>query len=416
MAESVSPSAAKPAYRDLNILRWLFAYTASVVGDSAFLLALGWATSEVAGPSEVGLVVAVGAVPRAILMLGGGVVADRLGPRLVVISSDAVRCLVALVAVAFLLAAPLSLWMLIGVALVFGIVDALFMPAVGALPPLITRRDQLVRVQGMRALAVRLGNTAGAPLAGMMMAFGGPIAAFTTVAGLFALSLLLLVFVRITPPAPSVEATDSPVEPGMWRDLLDGLRYVHRRPVIRTIVITVTLVELGSVAPLNIGFLLLANERGWGASGAGWIIGAAGVGAGASALLLTILGMIPKAGPVYIASLILGSVAVGFFALVPNLPTAVFLGGATGLMLGLNGGLAFAFIQADTNPAFLGRVMSLLSLASVGVGPLTYPVFGTAVAAAGMGSAFIAFAVIALLGAAFCLMTPTVRQIELCSK
>ncbi|WP_399882075.1 MFS transporter [Streptomyces sp. BBFR51] len=414
MTKLVLPGNAKPAYRDPNVLRWLSAYAASVIGDTAFVLALGWTTSEIAGPSEVGLVIAVGAVPRAILMLGGGVVADRFGPRLVVISSDAVRCLAALATVVFLLAAPTSLGLLIGVALAFGIVDALFMPAVGALPPMITRRDQLVRVQGMRALAVRLGNTVGSPLAGMMMAVGGPVAAFATVAGLFALSLPLLISVKLIPPASSasfVETAEEAAKPDMWRELRDGLRYAYRRPVIRTIVITLALVELGSIAPLNIGFLLLAKEHGWGASGAGWIISAAAVGAGASALLLTILGKIPKAGLSYIASLILGSATIGFFAFVPSLPAAVLLGGATGLTLGLNGGLAFAFIQAETDPAYLGRIMSLLSLASFGMGPLTYPVFGAAVAAVGLGPVFIAFAVITLLGAAFCLLTPTIRQI-----
>ena len=59
------------------MLRWLVAYAASAVGDNVYFLALGWAAQQVAAPAQVGLVMAAGAVPRAVLMLGGGVLADR---------------------------------------------------------------------------------------------------------------------------------------------------------------------------------------------------------------------------------------------------------------------------------------------------------------------------------------------------
>jgi len=108
------------AYRDGNVLRWLGAYTASILGDSLYFLALAWAAAQVGRPAEVGVVLAVGAVPRAVLMLAGGVVADRLGPRRVVIASDTIRATVVLaVAVALFLSSP-GVWLLIVLALVFG--------------------------------------------------------------------------------------------------------------------------------------------------------------------------------------------------------------------------------------------------------------------------------------------------------
>ncbi|MGW2105575.1 MFS transporter, partial [Streptomyces sp. NPDC001948] len=133
----------RPAHRDGNVLRWLGAYTASMIGDSVYYMALSWAAARSGSPSQTGLVLAVGSIPRAALMLGGGVLADRIGPRRVVIGSDAARCLVVLgLAGALLLTSP-ALWMLIAVALVFGVVDALFLPAVGALPPRITAAGEL---------------------------------------------------------------------------------------------------------------------------------------------------------------------------------------------------------------------------------------------------------------------------------
>lgn len=164
-----------PAHRDGNVLRWLTAYTASLVGDGVYFVALGWTAQRTAGPTEVGLVMAAGAVPRAVLMLGGGVVADRFDPRRVILGSDAVRCLVLLTIAAAVAMTTPALWLLVAVALVFGAVDALFVPAVGALPPRITSPDQLARVTGMRTLSMRLGQIAGPPVGGLAMGLGSPV-------------------------------------------------------------------------------------------------------------------------------------------------------------------------------------------------------------------------------------------------
>ena len=85
------PAPGTSAHRDANVLRWLTAYTASLLGDSVYFVALAFAAAKSVPPAQVGLVMAAGAVPRAALMLGGGVIADRFGPRRVVIGSDALR-------------------------------------------------------------------------------------------------------------------------------------------------------------------------------------------------------------------------------------------------------------------------------------------------------------------------------------
>ncbi|MFD6812131.1 MFS transporter, partial [Streptomyces anthocyanicus] len=98
---------ARPAHRSPQVLRWLGAYTASTLGDSVFYLALSWAAVSGGTPAQAGLVMAVAAVPRALLMFFGGVIADRLGPRRVVLDSDTVRCLVTLgLAATLFLASP----------------------------------------------------------------------------------------------------------------------------------------------------------------------------------------------------------------------------------------------------------------------------------------------------------------------
>ncbi|MFE1546941.1 MFS transporter [Streptomyces sp. NPDC058718] len=412
--------ASRPAYKDGTVLRWLAAYTLSILGDSIYFMALGWAANRIAGPAEVGMIVASGAVPRALLMLGGGVVADRFGPRRVVIGSDAVRFAVIAAAAVTLAFTPGHVWLLVTVALVFGAVDALFMPAVGALPPRITTPDQLVRIQGMRALAVRGGSMMGPPLAGLAMGLGGPEAAFGLAGVLFGVSLLLLLAVRLRPLEEDAgsgtdDSTADSVSPknSARHDLTEGLGFIRRHKLIGPLVLAAALSELGFAGPLNIGFVFLTSERDWGAGGMGWIVAGFGGGAAVSALALAVLGRLPKSGYVLIATTLVTSACIALFPAVPNLGSTVALAALAGLAGGIAGGLAQALIQTATDPAYLGRVTAVTSLTALGLAPLTFPAFGALVSYGGVGTAFLAGGVLSALGMIVCLASPTVRKAEL---
>jgi MFS family permease len=403
--------ATTPAHRDGNVLRWLTAYTVSLVGDSVYFVALAWSAQKAAGPTEVGLVMASGALPRALLMLGGGVVADRFDPRRVILGSDALRCLVILaVAAGIALTAP-ALWILVAVALVFGAVDALFVPAVGALPPRITTPDQLARVTGMRSLSMRLSQIAGPPIGGLAMGIGGPAAAFTIAGLLIALSLPLLLTVRIR----SLGARDAErPEPGTARqDLLDGLRYIRRHRLIGPLVAVGAICELGLIGTLNVGMVLLNAERGWGPSGYGWIVSSFSAGAAASAALLAIAGWLPRAGLMLSGTLLITCAGAATIALVPTLWLAVVLAAVIGLNVGVVGSLDNALIQTAADPAYLGRVTSVVMLTMVGLAPLSYPLVGAAIGAWGAAPVFLGCGIFASLGVVIALTSDAVRHAEL---
>ncbi|MFF4803440.1 MFS transporter [Streptomyces sp. NPDC001351] len=403
--------ATTPGHRDGNVLRWLTAYTASLVGDSVYFVALGWSAQKAAGPTEVGLVMAAGALPRAILMLGGGVVADRLDPRRVILGSDTLRCLLILAAAAGIALTAPALWILVTVALVFGAVDALFVPAVGALPPRITSPDQLARVTGMRSLSMRLSQIAGPPIGGLAMGLGGPAAAFTVAGALFALSLPLLLTVRIR-PLGSHDA-ERPGPGTVRRDLLDGLQYIRRHQLIGPLVAAGAIYELGLTGTLNVGMVLLNAERGWGPSGYGWIVSSFSAGAAASAALLAIAGWLPRAGLMMTGTLLVGCAGAAAIALVPTLWLAAVLAAVIGLCAGIFGSLDNTLIQTAADPAYLGRVTSVVMLTMVGLAPLSYPLVGAAIGAWGAAPVFVGCGAFASLGVAIALASSAVRRAEL---
>ncbi|MFJ2885741.1 MFS transporter [Streptomyces sp. NPDC087305] len=448
----------KPAHRDPNVLRWLAAYTSSMVGDSVYYIALSWAAVQQGSPAQAGAVMAVSAVPRALLMLGGGVIADRFGPRRVVIGSDLVRCAAGLSVAALLFLTSPGLWPLALLAVVFGTVDAVFMPAVGALPARVTTRDQLARVQGMRGLAIRFASVVGGPLGGLAVAFGGAAAAFGLAGLLIAVSVPLLISVRMREPAvddkaeagggsadagdasdagegaggrgaaPDAAALGAPDSEARGAtapdkapartttplgDLQAGLRYIRAHRVLAPLMLAIALGDLGFVGPLNVGLTLLADERGWGASGMGWVLSGFGVGAGAAALLLTVRGRLPHAGRVAGWAILAGSVAIGALAFVPGVLAAVGVALLVGLLAGLSGALCGALLQTQADPAYLGRVTAVSSLVSLGFAPLSMPLSAAAIGAWGTGPVFVGSAAVCGLGGVVALCVRDLWRAEL---
>ncbi|MFJ2235596.1 MFS transporter [Streptomyces sp. NPDC087859] len=407
-APDVTP---RPAHRDGNVLRWLAAYTSSMVGDSVYYIALSWAAVQAGSPSQAGLVMSASALPRAVLMLGGGVIADRLGPRRVVIGSDVVRCAAVLAVAALLFLTGPGLWPLAVLALVFGAVDAVFVPAVGALPARVTSRDQLARVQGMRGLGIRFASVVGGPLGGLGVAVGGPAAAFGLAGLLIAVSVPLLVSVRIR-EMPADDGTPG-ARGTAWSDLTAGLRYIRGHRVLAPLMLAIALGDLGFVGPLNVGLTLLADERGWGAAGMGWILAGFGVGAGAAALLLTVRGRLPHAGRVAAGTIIAGSVAIGALARAPGIAVAVGTTLLVGLLAGLSGAMCGALLQTQADPAYLGRVTAVASLMSLGFAPLSMPLSAAAIGTWGTGPVFAVSAAVCGLGGVVALCARDLRRAEL---
>jgi len=401
----------RPAHRDPNVLRWLGAYAASMAADGVYYIALSWAAVQAGSPAQAGVVMSVSALPRAVLMLGGGVIADRFGPRRVVIGSDAVRCAAVLAVAALLFLTGLGLWPLAALALVFGTVDAVFVPAVGALPARITGKAQLARVQGMRGLAYRCNVIIGAPAGGLAVAFGGAATAFGVAGLLIAVSVPLLISLRVRELPPADAAADTTTT--AWRDLVAGLHYIRRHDVLAPLMLAITLGDLGFAGPLNVGLTLLADERGWGASGMGWVLAGFGVGAGSASMTLAVRGRLPRGGWIAGWSIIAGSIAIAALAYVPSVLAAVGVALLIGLLAGLSGALCGALLQTHSDPAYLGRVTAVSSLAGLGLAPLTMPLSAAAIGAWGTGPVFVVSAVVCGLGGVIALSVRDLRRAEL---
>src|SRR5690348_11105176 len=148
----------------------------SGLGDGIFYIALAWQVLLMThSGTAMGIVLIASTLPRLVFMLFGGVAADRLPRRLILLWSDSGRGVVVLLISALGFAGLLQFWHLVVEALIFGIVDGFFMPAILALTPNLVEKDDLPSANALVSVSQTLTQLIGPILGAGLIALIGPI-------------------------------------------------------------------------------------------------------------------------------------------------------------------------------------------------------------------------------------------------
>ena len=182
--------------------------TVSALGDGAFSIAIAWQVLVLTeSATTMGEVLIAQSVPRLVFLLVGGVVADRLPRRLVLLWSDGGRALAVLLIAGLGWLHLLQLWHLIGLALLFGLADAFFIPAYQSLPPQLVEAEDLASANSLVGLSRQVSTLAGPAFGASFVALAGPALAFAFDGLTFVVSALCLVAMRV-PAAPAPAARE----------------------------------------------------------------------------------------------------------------------------------------------------------------------------------------------------------------
>ena len=391
------------AVRDFRLL-WV-GEAVSTIGDQFALIALPWLALVLTGsPLALGGAMAVMAIPRALLMLVGGVSVDRFSPRRVMLGSNAVR----LVAVGALGSVVLfgrpELWMLYAFALVFGIADAFFFPAQTAIVPELVSDDQLPRANGIVQGTAQVSVLVGPVAAGVVIAALGGSATSASAAGIgvallvdaatFAVSLASLLFIK--PRAHVAQAHDSFLE-----SIREAGRFVWSSRGMRAMVFVSLAANFLIVGPFEVGMPFIAYSRlPEGAAAFGIVTAAFGAGSLVGLLLGSVLpGPSPaRFGAVVVLPMAVAGLSLAGLSAASSTILAAGLTGIAGIALGYTNLLSITWIQRRIPQALMGRVMSLLITGSVGLIPVSMFLSGFAVQlnvdatllAAGLGMTLVA--------------------------
>ncbi|WP_307816848.1 MFS transporter [Micromonospora fiedleri] len=344
---------------------WLGGTTLSLIGVQAMAFAMAWVAAGEGGGFAALVLTAVN-LPRALLLLVGGAVADRLGAWTVMVVSDAAMVVVtvALAAAVWSAADP---WLpLLLAALAIGVVDAFYLPSTGSMPRRLVPPAGLARAMSARQLAGQLALFVGPAAGSLLLAALGLAAVALANASSFALMLAVLVVLRAAMDgrrsgSPELPTGQPPSQP-LWRAAVDGLRIAASHAVLRPALLLVGMAA-GFLLPVSSLLVpLLGRERTWSSPATGAVVAALALGTATVAILVLVRGALPDPGRASGAALLVAAGGVVTLAAAGSLPVSV----AAGMVIGVgSGGFAthigplILTVAPDTH---VSRVQSVLVL------------------------------------------------------
>jgi Transmembrane secretion effector len=416
--------------RDRDFARFFAGYATSLLGTSMSALAVSFAVLDNGGTaSELGLVLAAGIVPQVLFMLGGGVIADRLGRRPVMLGADAARCgAQAALAVAVLAGRP-ALWVFILLAVARGAGDAVFTPALTGLTAELAPRDDLVNANALLT-AARSGAAVGGPaLAGILVALAGPGTVIALDAASYAVSVLALASLRL--PAAARPAAARPAvtraggaQPGSARlaprtlvarsyldDLREGWAEFRGRAWLVITTVQFTLFNLLTWGPFLLLGPVLCRDYLGGAGAWGAVMACYGGGSVLGALLA--LGRAPRR-PMIAATVATFGYGLPCALLALRAPVALVAAGSllAGAGSALGGTFAAAAEQQQLPAGVLARVTAFETVTAFAFGPLAFAAAGPVAAVLGARAVLGFGAAWSTLSCAVVLALPAVRAVS----
>ena len=393
--------------RDFRLL-WA-SEAVSVVGDQFNLVALSWLVIDLTRSGlALGTILIAAGVPRAVMLLPFGVLADRRPPRNLMLVAHLARGVIVGAIAVMVASGSASLPLLALLGALFGAADALYMPAQQAFLPRTLEAGRLPSANALLQGTYQLLSIAGPPLAGAAIAVVGTGAAFAVdSASFFAAALIVLLIsargaVPGRHPGEAIEAAeaaeaaeaDGPAgraggaaqptvtagtepQPSFGVAIRDGVRHVMGDPALRTTLLLSMVLNFALNGPAAVGMPWLAEIRFHaGPTGLGLLSAAWAVGALAGTLVAGNL-RVRRAGIALLGSVLVAGVAMMVVGVAPWMPVVAIALAVMGIAIGYVNILAISWLQARVPTDMVGRVMALAMLMGFGITPLSLGLAGS---------------------------------------
>jgi DHA3 family tetracycline resistance protein-like MFS transporter len=363
-------------------------------------------------PASLSLVATCLGTGLVAFVLIGGIAADRINQRTIIIAVETVNVTVVLTVAILSSLEVLRIWHMAIAAGALGIAAAFFFPAYSAILPRILPADQLLAANGVEGVVRPVFQRAVGPaVAGVLVGVTFPAMGAFAVAALFAAGLLLLV---ATGPAKPVAVEHDSERPHVVRDMRDGFRFMVRTPWLLWTLLFASVFVLVVLGPIEVLLPFIAQDRfSDGARMYGFILAAFGVGSAIGALTVS-SGRLPRR---YLTVMMVmwgaGSlplVIVGATSSFPLMAAATFVVGVTD---GAGSVIWGTLLQRRVPRELLGRVSGLDFFVSLAFMPVSFAIAGPLSKVVSMETIFLAAGVVPVLLAAIAMVAARMPRDEI---
>lgn len=379
-----APKALRPfVHREYRVL--ISALAISIFGSGMWAVAMVYQVIHLGGgPLELSLVAAAGSVGLVAFVLAGGIAADRIPQRRLIIAVEGANLAVIAAISGLAIAGWLQLWHVAAGAFVLGVGAAFFFPAYSAILPRILPAEDLLAANGMEgSMRPVLQQAAGPAVAGVVVAALSPSHAVTAVAVCHLAAFVVLNFLgqhALAAPVNGAEGSGVPDgKPSFFQDLREGVSYTLRTPWLLWTLIWACISVLFLIGPIEVLLpFVVRDQLGGDSSMFGFLLAVMGVGAALGSLLTASLRLPRRYLTVMMVSWGAGSLplaAVGIMDSFWTIAAALFIFGATGSVGMVIWG---TLLQRRVPPHLLGRVSSLDFFVSLALMPVSMALAGPA--------------------------------------
>lgn len=356
------------ALRAPNLRRYVAATAISTLGSGMADVALAFAVLDLGGPTDLGVVLLAREAPLVVLLLLGGVWADRISRRLILVGADVVRSASQAAAALLLLTGTADVWSLALLQMAFGAAGAFSRPAHTGLVQQIASADRLQEANALLGLARSTMRIVGPAVGATIVVAASPAWAIAVDATTFGLSAVLVQSLRLADVA-RVSAG------GIFADLRDGWREFTSRTWVWTIVAYFGLYQLTLFPALLVLGPFVAKEELGGAAAWGAILAAQAVGSVVGGLVAL---RVRFARPLVADTLLAMPMAGILLLLVVPAPVVVLAvaGFAAAACLTVGDVVWFATLQRHIPEHAISRISSFDWFGSVALNPLGYLLVG----------------------------------------
>lgn len=374
-------------YRDYRLL-WIGTAVMST-GQWLQQVVLSWLVFEMTGSAFLlGLINGVRFLPFLFTSLIGGVLADRIDRRRLMLWTQWYVFAVTLLMGLLFLTGRVAVWHLFAFTFISGVGWSLTMPVRQSIVPSLVPRAQLLNAVALSSAAFNITRTVGPAIGGFLLAAIGASGTFLVQAALYAIVLVMIAAMRV----PAVVRPAGARATTAWGSMVEGFRYIRATPVVGTLLL------LGLV-PMLLGMpyqtllpIFAADIYDIGPGGLGILIGFAGLGSFLATMAVASLGDFPRKGLVQLLALGALGVTLVIFSQIAWLPLALAVLVVVGAAQMGYGTLNQTQLQTITTDDMRGRVQSVYML-NVGLVP------AGSFAAGGIAALIGAPATVALMGA-----------------
>ncbi len=377
----------KPAIRRSGMFRalshrnfrlFLIGAFLSNVGTWMQAVAQGWLVLHLTNsPFWLGLDAFMATAPAFVFTLLGGVFADLIDRRRLLIFTQVGAGIAALALAALVATDLVNRWMVLGFSFVTGCCMALASPSYLAMTYDLVGREDLSNAIAMNSTQFQLSRVVGPALAGVAFRVFGLAGCFFANGLSFIAVVASLLMVKpehqTSPAAHSVKDRRA-----LWRDLIEGFRYVRNRPRVSSLLLLAAVNSLFGAPYFSMVPIYARDIFNLGETGLALMMGVAGGGAFMGALLVAYLGDFRRKGWFVLGGSIVFGLCITGFALSSRLPLSLAFLFGLGFALVLSVALTNTLLQKLVTDQMRGRVMSMFILSFMGTMPIGSIVAGAA--------------------------------------